>query len=148
MDVSLFEQFNNSFDVEGLRRDVALSGKREYVDVPIGDYEVAISRLALDKSKAGLPQVQVWFNVLSGEYTGQRIFMYQNVTADFQIKIVNAFLKDLDSGVDVDFYDFVQYGNMIESIFRAVDGHYEYQLAYGENEKGFKTFEIVQKFEK
>lgn len=148
MDASLFAKFNDSFDIEGLKHDAANAGKRDRVDVPVGDYEVAIAKLELGESKAGLPQMKVWFKVLTGEYTGQFIFMNQNVSNGMQIRIANDFLKSLESGVDVDFEDFMQYGGMIESVYHAIDGQFEYQLAYGENDKGYKTFEIVQKFVK
>ena len=39
---NIFDKWNKSVDLEGLRNDVenASNGKKEYVDVPVGTYEV------------------------------------------------------------------------------------------------------------
>lgn len=148
MDTALFEKFNKEFDVKGLQDDIANSGSGEFVEVPYGDYEVAIAKLELGESKKGLPQAKVWFKVVAGDFKGQLIFMNQNLTTGFQIFKMNEFLESLDSGVAIGFDDFMQYGQLLETVFNAIDGRYEYQLSYGQNDKGFNTYTIVQKFEK
>lgn len=140
----MFEKFNEMYNVEELRSS---GSPVEYVDVPLGDYEVAITRLVLGESKKKTPQVQIWFDVVAGEYKGQRIFMYQNVDYGFQFDIVNKFLKGLDTGHEIFFKDFVQYGVLLMEIFASVNGKAEFQLAYGENDKGFNTYEIVKRFD-
>lgn len=149
MDASLFEKFNETFDVDGLKEDAANAGNpTERVEVPHGDYEVAITKLELGESKKGLPQAKVWFKIVAGDYKGQLIFMNQNVTGGFQIHTMNEFLESLEAGLPVVFEDFVQYAELLDAVFKAVDGRFEYQLAYGENSKGFNTYNIVQKFVK
>lgn len=145
--MALFEKFNESFDVAGLQEDIANAGTTEYKEVPHGDYEVAIGKLELGESKKGLPQAKVWFKIVAGEYKGQLIFMNQNLTSGFQIHTMNEFLESLESGLDVSFENFVQYANLLESVFNAIESD-EFQLAYGENSKGFNTYTIVQKFQK
>lgn len=156
VDNSLFEKFNAEFDVEGLRKDIETAGTRERVEVPVGDYEVEITKLELgetsEQSKTPhVPQVKVWFKILAGDFKGQLIFMNQTIYgqyAHFQVHNVIEFLKSLETGIDIYFEDFVQFANLLVSVFEAVNGHYEYQLAYGENEKHFKTYNIVRKFDK
>lgn len=150
-DTALFEKFNSSFDLEGLKADVtnAASGG-DYEDVPHGDYEVSIAKLELGetgpKSKApGMPQAKVWFKIVAGDFKGQLIFMNQNLTNGFGIHTMNKFLESLDSGIGISFENFVQYANLLESVYQAVAND-EYQLAYGENAKGYNTFNIVTKF--
>lgn len=147
-DMSVFEKFNSAFDVEGLRSDIANAGNTDFKEVPHGDYEVAITKLELGESKKGLPQAKVWFKIVAGDFKGQLIFMNQNLTSCFGIHSMNEFLEKLDTGIEIAFEDFVQYANLLASVFKAVDGKYEYQLAYGENSKGFNTYNIVQTFTK
>jgi hypothetical protein len=59
---------------------------------------------------------------------------------------MNELLNGLETGITVHFENFVQYGDLFEQIFKAVDGVAEYQLHYGENNKGFATYDIVQRF--
>ncbi len=148
MDASVFEKFNAQFDIEGLKSDEANSGKSgEFVEVPKGDYEVSITKLELAESKKGLPMMKCWFKIIAGDFQGQLIFMNQNVTSGFALHVANEFLNSLESGINAEFEDFVQYADMIESVFHAIEGD-EYQLAYGENAKGYNTYTIVKKFEK
>lgn len=146
MDASIFEKFNDQFDIEGLKTDEAKSGKSgEFVEVPKGDYEVAITKLELAESKKGLPMMKCWFKIVAGDFQGQLIFMNQNVTSGYGLHVVNEFLESLESGITIVFEDFVKYADLIESVFHAIEGN-EYQLAYGENAKGFSTYTIVKKF--
>lgn len=148
MDTSVFAKFNEQFDVEGLKQDEAKSGQSiEYVEVPKGDYEVSIAKLELTESKKGLPQVKCWFKIIAGDFQGQLIFMNQNINTGFGLHVANDLLTSLESGIAVDFEDFVQYADLIESIYHAIETD-EYQLAYGENAKGYSTYTIVKKFEK
>lgn len=148
MDATIFEKFNAQFDIEGLKNDEAKSGTTtEFVEVPKGDYEVSITKLELAESKKGLPQVKCWFKIVAGDFQGQLIFMNQNVTSGYGLHVCNEFLASLESGINIEFQDFVQYADMIESVFHAIESD-EYQLAYGENAKGFSTYTIVKKFEK
>lgn len=146
MDASIFEKFNDQFDIEGLKSDEAKSGKSgDFVEVPKGDYEVGITKLELTESKKGLPMLKCWFKIVAGDFQGQLIFMNQNVTSGYGLHVVNEFLASLESGINIEFNDFVQYADMIESVFHAIEGS-EYQLAYGENAKGYSTYTIVKKF--
>ena len=89
----------------------------------------------------------VWMKILEGEYKGQLIFYNQVVDMGFGLHNANEFLRSLDSGLDVTFENFRQYGNLIMDIHEAIDGKLEYGLKYGKNSKGYNTYEITDVFE-
>ena len=95
--------------------------------------------------------LSAWLRVLSdGEYAGQMIFMNQVVAQGFQIHIANDFLKSIAAGDDaptVTFESYSQYAQLIMDIAEYIDGRFEYALDYGENAKGYNTFEITEVFE-
>ena len=151
----MFEKFNNLFGAEGLaglQKDIedAAANTGDFVEVPKGDYEVKVTKIELgetgEKSKnPGMPMAKVWFDILAGEYKNQKIFMNQMLTSGFGLHKMNEFLGSLESGVTVLFENFVQYDALFKEVFEAVKGS-EYQLCYGENNKGYSTYTIVQKF--
>lgn len=153
MGENVFEKFNSMFDLAGLKQDIesAASNDGDFVEVPDGNYEVKVTKLELgqtgEKSKnPGMPMLKVWFDILAGDFKGQKIFMNQMLTTGFGIHKANQLLTDLESGVPVTFENFDQYHNMLEQIFNAIDGTGEYELAYGHNNKGYATYNIVQRF--
>lgn len=153
MSENIFEKFNAMFDVEGLKEDISKAEENsgEFVEVPKGDYEVKIVKLELgetsEKSKnPGAPMAKVWFEIVAGDFKGQKIFQNQTLTTGFGIHKMNEFLTSLETGIPVQFENFTQYADLFKQIFNAVDGKAEYQLAYGENNKGYSTYTIVQKF--
>ena len=153
MGENIYEKFNSMFDVDGLKEDIqnAASNSGDFVEVPKGDYEVKVVKIDLgetgEKSKnPGMPMAKVWFEVLAGDYKGQKIFMNQMLTSAFGFHKMNEFLNSLETGIPVMFENFVQYADLFKQIFVAVDGKAEYQLNYGENNKGYATYTIVQRF--
>ncbi len=144
-----YSKFDKKVDVAGLKQDVADAKENSgnFKEVPHGNYEVSIEKLELAESKKGDPMVSIWFKILDGEFKNSRIFMNQVVTQGFQIHIVNEFLESLETGVEVLFENFSQYGNMMLNIHEEIEKQkLEYGLKYGEN-KGFNTFEITDVFE-
>lgn len=152
---AMFEKFNNLFGAEGLaglQKDIedAANNSGDFVEVPKGDYEVKVTKIELgetgEKSKTpGMPMAKVWFDILAGEFKNQKIFMNQMLTSGFGIHKMNEFLSSLESGVTVLFENFEQYDSLFKEVFEAVKDA-EYQLCYGENNKGYATYTIVQKF--
>lgn len=145
-----FSKFDKKVDLEGLKNDIAdaeENGGGNFKEVPLGTYEVAITKLELGESKKGDPMVKVWFKIVSeGEFKNSLIFMNQVITQGFQIHIVNEFLRSLETDVDITFESYSQYADMLMDVFEEIEGNYEYGLKYGEN-KGFNTFEITDIFE-
>ena len=153
MGENIFEKFNSMFDIAGLKEDIANAANAtgDFKDVPKGDYEVKVVKIELgetgEKSKTpGMPMAKVWFEVLTGEYKGQKIFMNQMLTSAFGFHKMNEFLESLETGIPVVFENFQQYADLFQMILDAVDGKAEYQLNYGENAKGYSTYTIVQRF--
>lgn len=153
MGETLFAKFNEMFGgAEGLKdlaKDVesAASNTGDFVEVPKGDYEVKVSKIELGAAKtSGAPMAKVWFDIVAGDFKGQKIFMNQMLTSGFGIHKMNEFLTSLETGISVVFENFEQYADLFAQIFTEVDGKAEYQLSYGENNKGFATYTIVQRF--
>lgn len=148
MTQSLFAQFDKMYDVAGLQEDIkkAAENQRDYEEVPDGDYEVAINKMELQKSKSGKPMLTVWFKILEGSYKGQLIFMYQLVDEAFKIHIANEFLRGLATGLNVEFNSFVQYDTLIKEAFE-ISKSYEYALEYTHNSKGYASYKITDVFE-
>lgn len=155
----MFAKFNEMFGGEAglrdLQNEIAASATKtgDFVEVPHGDYEVKVVKIELgqtgEKSKnPGMPMAKVWFEVLAGEYKGQKIFMNQMLTSAFGFYKMNEFLNSLETGITVVFENFEQYSDLFAQIFAEVDGKAEYQLAYTANPKNekFSDYNIVQRF--
>ena len=157
MGENIFAKFNEMFGGEAglkdLQNDIAnaASSNTEFVEVPKGDYEVKIVKLELGETgenakNPGMPKVSVWFEILAGEFKGQKIFMNQMLTSAFGFHKMNEFLVSLETGIPVAFENFGQYNDLLNRVFDEIDGKAEYQLSYSENNKGFSTYTIVQRF--
>jgi hypothetical protein len=149
MSMDIWAKFDQMVDTEGLKEDVkeVSENKIEFKEVPEGHYEVKIDKMELTESKKGRPMLTVWMKILEGEYKGQLIFYNQVVDIGFGLHNANKFLRSLDSGLDVEFENFRQYGNLIMDIHEAIDGRLEYGLKYSKNSKGYDEFEITDVFE-
>lgn len=156
MGENIYEKFNNLFGeagLAGLKQDVesANNNTGDFVEVPKGEYEVKVVKIELGETgpnskNPGMPMAKVWFDILAGEYKGQKIFMNQMLTSGFGIHKMNEFLNSLETGIPVVFENFNQYADLFAQIFANVDGVAEFQLSYGENNKGYSTYTIVQRF--
>lgn len=151
---NIFDKWDNSIDTKGLAEDVkeaAKNGTTTYKEVEPGEYEVSIQQMELKASSKGDPMVSVWFKVVSdGEYKGSLIFMNQVITQGFQVHIVNEFLRKMteesDKAPEIGFESYKQYADLIMDVFEVIDGNFEYALKYGQNKKGYHTFEITDVF--
>lgn len=151
---NIFAKFNDMFDLSGLKTDIESAASNtggDFVEVPDGSYEVKVTKLELgatgEKSKnPGMPMMKVWFDILAGDFKGQKIFCNQMLTSGFGIHKANEMMTAFESGVTVSFENFEQYADVIAQVFNAIDGNGEYELAYGHNNKGFATYTIVQRF--
>ena len=148
---NIFAQWDNAVDMDGLQKDIqdaAANSKGDFKEVPHGQYEVSIEKMELKATKkTNDPMVSVWFNIVDGEFKGQKIFMNQVITQGFQIHIVNEFLRSLiqdcvDAPV-VEFKSYAQYANLLMDIHELVADSFEYGLDYGQTKKGFSTFDII-----
>jgi hypothetical protein len=154
MSENIFERFNSIFDLQGLKADIesAAANSGDFVEVPVdADYEVKVSKIELgqtgEKSKTpGMPMAKVWFTIIAGDYKNQHIFMNQLLTSGFGIHKFCEFLRSLETDVAISFENFEQFSDVMSQVFNAVDGVGEYQLHYGQNNKGYSTYDIIQRF--
>ena len=147
-----FKELNKKVDLKGLQEDIKdakENGGGEFKKVPLGTYEVKVNKLELQLSKKGDPMVCIWWDILEGEYKNSKILQYQVITQGFQIHIINEFLRSLDTGIDVEFENYEQYNDLLLDISEEIESQgLEYALIYGENNKGFNTYEIEEVFSK
>ena len=153
-----FSKWDKAVDKEGLKEDIkaASENSSSFKEVPVGTYEVKVEKMEIvetgEKSKnPGMPMVSIWFKILAGEYKGSLIFYNKVIMGTsndgFMIHSNNEFLKQFDSGIEVEFESYSQYADMLLDIHEAINGKLEYALDYGENKQGFKTYEITEVFE-
>lgn len=149
MSNNIWDEFDKAIDTSALADDVKNSASGEYKTVPHGEYEVSIEKMELVATKeTKKPMLSIWFKVLSeGAYKGSFIFYNQVVEQAFQVHIANEFLRSLDSGLDVEFKTYKQYGNLILDIHEAISGKLEYALKFSEGKKGFHKYEITEVYE-
>ena len=144
-----FDKAINTKELQNEIKEAAENGGGNYKEVPVGKYEVAVEKMELVKSKKGDPMVTIWFKIVGKDdpYKGSLIFMNQVITQGFQIHIVNELLRSMDTGIDVHFDTYSQYGNLLMDIHEAIDKKVEFALDYSENNKGYKIFEIEEVFD-
>lgn len=145
--MNLWDKFDKQIDVNGLKEDEQNSSSGSFREVPHGNYEVKIEKLELVESSKGDPMVSIWFRILSGDFENSMIFYNQVISKGFGLHKANEFLRSLDSGIEVEFKSFRQYGELLMDIREAIDGKLEYNLAYTEGKKGFSNYEIEEVFE-
>ena len=151
---NIFDKWDKNIDVEGLAKDVqdaAENGTGSFKEVPHGNYEVSIEKMELKASSKGDPMVSIWFKIVSdGEYKGSMIFMNQVITQGFQVHIVNELLRamteECSDAPEIEFKGYKQYADLIMDVQELVSDNFEYALKYGQNKKGFNTFEITEVF--
>jgi len=145
---NIWEKFDKMIDTKALKEDAARAAEQgDFPEVPHGTYEVKIEKLELGESKSsGNPMLVCWMKILDGPYKGQRLFYNQTLHVGFGMHKANEFLRSLDSGLDIHFESFKQYYDLLLDVHEAIDGKLEYAVEYSE-ERGFKTFKIVDVFE-
>ena len=147
----IFEKWNKAVDGAALAKEVQEvkdnGGTGDYPEIPHGEYVVKVDKMELKASKKGDPMFSAWFKILDGEHKGSFIFMNQVITQAFQIHIVNEFLNSMETDVDVSFDgNYGHYNNMILDVAEACEA-LEFSLDYGENNKGFNTFKILEVYD-
>ena len=147
---NLWNQFDKTFDVEGLKHDAAEAKENggNFKEVPVGDYEVKIEKLELGETKDHKPAVDCWFKILEGEYKGSMLFMKQVISSGFGLHKANEFLRSLETEMAVEFESFSQYGEMIMDIAEYIEEHkMEYAVKFTKNKQGYNNYEITDVFE-
>ena len=149
---TIFDKWNKSIDVEGLKADIAEADngqQGDYREVPVGTYECKIEKLELKESSKGDPMVSAWFRILQGDFENSILFMNQVITKGFQISIVNRFLKSLEAVDDdlIEFKDYGQYNDLLMDIMEAVDGQLEFLIEYKKSKKDFAVYTVKEVYD-
>ena len=145
----IFEKWNSNVDLAGLQQDIkdAQENKREYDEIPHGEYEVKVDKMELKSSKKGDPMVSIWFTILEGKYKKSKLFLNQVITQGFQIHIVNELLKSMKTDLNIEFVDYKQYAELLLDVAEECDtNNLEFALKYEDN-KGYDKFTITEVFE-
>lgn len=147
-----FKKFNNLVDLDGLKKDAAEAAENTFDndEVPYGKYEVKLEKLELvacksDKNR-GMPMVSAWFRINRGDQKNRLIFLNQLVNQGFQIHIMKELLDSLDSGCEIKFEDYEQFGNLLMDVLEASSST-GFVLDYSENKKGYKAYKIEEVFD-
>ena len=147
--MNMFDKWNSNIDLKGLQDDVkdAENNKREYEEIPHGEYEVKVDKMELKSSKKGDPMVSIWFTILEGKYKKSKIFLNQVITQGFQIHIINELLKSMGTDLNIEFVDYKQYADLLLDVAEECDTNkLEFALTYEDN-KGYDKFTITEVFE-
>ena len=145
----IFEKWNESADLKGLQNDIkdAQENKREYDEIPHGEYEVKVDKMELKATKKGDPMVSIWFTILEGKYKKSKLFLNQVITQGFQIHIVNELLKSMKTDLAIEFVDYKQYAELLLDVAEFCDeNNLECAIKYEDN-KGYDKFTITEVFE-
>ena len=147
--MEIWEKFDKKINTKELKdgiKQARENGGGNYEEVPYGTYEVNVEKIELRESKKGDPMVSIWFNIIAGNFKNSKIFYNQVINQGFQIHLLNEFLRSLDTGVNVEFDSYAQYNEVLMDVAEGTKT-LEYALKYGENKKGFPTYEIIEVFE-
>lgn len=149
--MNIYDKWDSEIDTAQLAKDVKnteKNGDKKYIEVPPGQYEVAVEKMELISTKKGDPMLSIWFKIVTGEYKGNRIFYNQVVLQGFQVHLANNFLRSMFvTSPEINFTTYKNYANTIMDLHEEIEGKYEYALDYGVNNKGFNTYEIAEVFE-
>lgn len=147
--MGIFDKFNKEMDKELIQKEIQDAGANSFEDVPVGTYEVAVSKLEVKPTKNGdKVMLTCTFKVLDGEYKGRLIFFNQVIMTGFQIHVANEFLRSLDTGETVEFVDYNQYADMVKVIDLTIQRtELEYELEYSKTDKGYDKYQITEVFE-
>ena len=149
--MSIWDKFDKEVDLEALNKDIndVKDNKREFTEVPEGNYEVKITNMELKQSKKGDPMLSIYMKIIAGKYENQYLFYNQVVTKGFGIHMASEFLRSLDTKTDVKFERYSQFDNLINDIFDDIENEeLEYQVEFSKNNKGFSVFNIKEVYTK
>ena len=152
--MDIFEKWNESTDLKGLQKDIkdAQENKREYDEVPYGEYEVKVDKIELKATKTDqMPMTSIQFRIINGKYKNSCLFFNKKIGGTkndgLMIHQSNEFLRSMDTGIDVEFVDYKQYAELLLDVAEACDTNkLEFAIKYEDN-KGYDKFTITAVFE-
>lgn len=151
----IFEKWNSNVDLAGLQQDIkdAQDNKREYDEIPHGEYEVKVDKIELKATKTDqMPMTSIQFRIINGKYKNSCLFFNKKIGGTkndgLMIHHSNEFLRSM-VGVDleIEFINYKQYAELLLDVAEYCDEHkLEFALKYEDN-KGYDKFTITEVFE-
>ena len=150
----IFEKWNESADLAGLQQDIkdAQENKREYDEIPHGEYEVKVDKMELKATKTDKqPMVSIQFRILNGKYKNSCLFFNKKIRGTkndgLMIHQSNEFLRSMETDLEIEFVDYKQYADLLLDVAESCDTNkLEFALKYEDN-KGYDKFTITEVFE-
>ncbi len=150
----IFEKWNESADLAGLQQDIkdAQENKREYDEIPHGEYEVKVDKMELKATKKDKqPMVSIQFRIISGKYKNSCLFFNKKIRGTkndgLMIHQSNEFLRSMKTDLAIEFVDYKQYAELLLDVAESCDTNkLEFALKYEDN-KGYDKFTITEVFE-
>ena len=150
----IFEKWNESADLAGLQQDIkdAQENKREYDEIPHGEYEVKVDKMELKATKTDQqPMVSIQFRILNGKYKKSCLFFNKKIRGTkndgLMIHQSNEFLRSMKTDLAIEFVDYKQYADLLLDVAESCDTNkLEFAIKYEDN-KGYDKFTITEVFE-
>lgn len=99
--------------------------------------KVEVTNMELKESQNHEPMVSATFV----SETGKETVFNQIITHGFQIHIVNEFLRQFDTRLELKFETYKQYSELIDKVFALTAGR-EYELTIHTGKGDFYTYEV------
>ena len=145
--MSDYSKFDSMFDLEGLKSDIKEAAERNFerVEVPDDQYECRVEKMEMKESKSGNPMLTIWFRIVAGSFKNSMLFCNQSLHTGFGLHKAKTMLASLDSGAEIDFQSFSQFGHLIDEVYsRITAAGLEYAVKYTTTKGDFKNFEIME----
>ncbi|MDF2612804.1 MAG: hypothetical protein K0S71_590 [Clostridia bacterium] len=110
-------------------------GTGEFREVPAGEYEAAIEKMEIKKSKKGSDMLSIWFTILDGDYANNKLFFNQVLTNAFGLHKANEMLRSLKSDQPVTAKSLDAYTQLVNAMFEELPYKHEYLVKYTPNAK-------------
>ncbi len=150
IDKRLLEKWNKQIDTKALVGEVKdIQENGGFEEVPCGTYEVEVNKMEFVATKSNNdPMLTIWFKVTEGDHKHSLIFYNQVLTRSIGIHNANEIMRAMDTGLTIEFNgDYADYADLIADVFEKVSKKVVFELDYGENNKGYKTYEITDVFD-
>lgn len=156
--MSIFDKYTSKIDaaeLEASQKEInANASGGDYPEVPVGKYEVKVEKLECKMSSKNNPMVSIWFDILTGDFKGSKIFyngvFYEDWMRHRVVKMLSALLDAPHHEAEINLIlksgDVDTINNFCMDVHEQIDGSFEYLLDYG-MKKGYNTYEIKEVFD-
>lgn len=155
--MSIFDKFAKKINAEELaasQAEISKNASGDYPEIPVGKYEVNVSKIEAKMSSKNNPMVTIWFKILEGKYKDGIIFYNGTYHEDWMrhrvVDLLSTILDDDKHKAEINLilkdYDVNVVNDFVMDIHEQIDGKFEYLLDYG-LKKSYNTYTIEEVFE-